>query len=198
MPTTRLLVSSCAFALLIIGGLVLYRRRGALKQVMRRAALDIGSGTCKLTIAEVDVSNHKIANIISEHHIDVLFGHDFKKSPERKLSDEILSEGLAVLDTFQTIVKKCDASIPIVGIATAVFRESINGLGFIHTVRDKLNINLQLISQEDEAQIGFLTALAASGSSMENIVSWDSGGASFQIATMSSDDSQLVILFPII
>ena len=70
------------------------------------------------------------------------------------------------------------------GVATAAFRKASNGAKFLHRVRDEIGIKIFIISQEQEATMGFLTACATSSSELmaQEIVSWDSGGGSFQLA----------------
>jgi exopolyphosphatase/guanosine-5'-triphosphate,3'-diphosphate pyrophosphatase len=183
-----------------------------LKTVVR-AAFDVGSGTTKLTVARVEVQNGptnnasllapsgKIVEILGEGHIDVLFGHDFKQSAERKiLSDKIFQQGLEAIRNLKAKAEKLAGSqvgeLQFAGIATAVFREASNGSQFIETVKRELGIPFSVISQDEEAQIGFVTACAAVPDiAVSNVLSWDSGGASFQIAGFDENGSFVNFLY---
>lgn len=147
-----------------------------------RAAFDVGSGQTKITVAVVDESTGRPQKVLFAEETVVLVGHDFKKSKDGTLSDAILAELRNVLVHYRDIAEGLGAE-ELAGVATAVFRESKNGGGFIQQMRDELGIGLKLISQEEEGRLGFLTAVAASGRQSHEIIAWDSGGGSFQIAT---------------
>ena len=172
-------INKILFSLLI---LVCFQGTSQLSAQPIRAAFDVGSGQTKVTIAEVDETTGRPIRVLFSDETAILLGHDFKQSKEGRLSDEILSKLEEVLTHYRTIAIELDAE-DLAGVATAVFRESKNGAEFIKKIRDEKGINLQLISQEEEGRIGFLTAMAASGKQANEIIAWDSGGASFQITT---------------
>lgn len=151
------------------------------------AAFDLGSGQLKMTVAVVDEVTGLPLQILYSKETVLLLGNDLKKSRDGCLSEEILRAAEDILSEYRTIALSLGAT-KLCGIATAVFRESKNGAAFIEKVRSKIGINVHLISQEMEGRIGFLTAASASGKAASEIISWDSGGASFQIATENNGD----------
>ena len=79
-----------------------------------------------------------------------------------------------------------DASAPAQfgGIATAVFRRASNGEAHLSRVNSELGLGLQIISQQLEGELGYLSAqagLGAAGLPPGGLVAWDSGGGSFQM-----------------
>lgn len=151
-----------------------------------RAALDVGSGQTKMTVAVVDEKTGRPTQVLFAEETPVLLGHSFKQSKDGRLSDQILGELEKVLMNYHAIAIELGAN-ELSGVATAVFRESKNGADFIHTIKAKLGLPLQLISQEEEGRMGFLTAVAASGKEAGDIIAWDTGGASFQITTQDGE-----------
>ena len=70
------------------------------------------------------------------------------------------------------------------GIATAVFRRASNGEAHLSRVNSELDLGLQIISQQLEGELGYLSAqagLCAAGLPPGGLVAWDSGGGSFQM-----------------
>jgi hypothetical protein len=80
-----------------------------------------------------------------------------------------------------------------VGIATAIFRETSNGLDVLNGVSRRFRCSLAIASQQLEGMVGYRTGClalkafggplseASNGGSAGNFVVWDSGGASFQL-----------------
>lgn len=152
-----------------------------------RAALDVGSGQTKMTVAVVDEKTGRPVQVLFAEETPVLLAHSFKQSKEGRLSDAVLVELEQVLVHYHAIASGMGAN-EMSGVATAVFRESKNGAEFIEYIKTKLNLRLKVISQEEEGRLGFLTAVAASGREASHIIAWDSGGASFQMTTQVGDN----------
>eukprot|EP01060_Flectonema_neradi_P014018 TRINITY_DN20731_c0_g1_i1.p1 TRINITY_DN20731_c0_g1~~TRINITY_DN20731_c0_g1_i1.p1 ORF type:complete len:327 (+),score=63.06 TRINITY_DN20731_c0_g1_i1:43-1023(+) len=151
--------------------------------MIRRAAFDIGSGVTKLQVATLD-SNHKIINVLYGEERPVKFALDLKSSKGNTLSKDIQKEGIRVLGDMLNIARRHGAQ-EYSAIATEVFRKASNGSEYVDRVKRDLGMNVQIISQADEAVYGYRTLLALSGrNENDNLIGWDSGGASFQIATV--------------
>lgn len=178
--------------------------------VIRRAAIDIGSGATKLSIADVLISQSSTATtstIIQTMHFGneypVPFSADFLKSATNCLSESIQTKGLS---TLQTILQVCVAYnvTAYSAIATEVFRRASNGEEYLNRVRD-LGVRVRVISQREEAMLGYLTGVEVFKYSrkrdVENhsikdggngrLIVWDSGGGSFQISSIVEDVSTL-------
>ncbi|MBN9377481.1 MAG: hypothetical protein BGO14_10330 [Chlamydiales bacterium 38-26] len=153
--------------------------------IVRRAALDLGSSETKLTIADVDTETHKIVKIYYQDYRTVELRKDLATSPDGTLSKEIEEKIIEVLDEYKNMTLKF-APEQWFGVGTSVFRSAINGAEFLERVKEKTGIPLYLASQMEEGEIGFQSAVAASGLDAEEIIAWDSGSGSFQMTTINN------------
>ena len=156
--------------------------------VRRLAAFDIGSGSMKVQVSDVDIVSGRILTTLYEAEKLVLYGEDLKRGTDGALSAEIQSEGFAVLQSFKAVATSLNASA-YRGVGTEVFRRASNGSD--HLKRLDTLIPIQLVSQQKEAELGFSTVCAVLGipASTPGVIVWDSGGASFQITTTRSQPS---------
>lgn len=71
------------------------------------------------------------------------------------------------------------------GVATAVFRNAANGSQVIAEFNQAVPVNLRIITQRQEAELGFLSAKSILTEHVNNdqIVVWDIGGGSMQMTT---------------
>lgn len=155
-----------------------------------RASLDIGSGATKISVAEVAVNDDdgtcKIERYLFEEQTEVLYGHDAKKNAaSNTLSDSILAYGQSVVAGYcQLAAREYGCALPVVGVSTAVFRETANGEAFVQRLQRELPLRIHLVTQQEEGLLGFQTAAAASALPPARLLSWDSGGASFQLVRL--------------
>lgn len=132
--------------------------------------------------------------LLGEEH-PVKLALDLEDSQNGELSEEIRALGLS---TLQNLVKKarelgCQEDTPMPGVATAVFRKAKNGEAFLSTLQRETGVRLQVVSQQEEARLGFQTAVAevecTTSEVPHEMVVWDSGGGSFQIVRDRTDAS---------
>jgi len=147
-----------------------------------RAAFDIGSGAAKLQVAKVDPRKGTIEKVFFSEQQETLLLIDMEKRDGNVGVD--LSNFL--LKTVSEYKQKADeiGAQEFSAIATEVFRKAKNGCDLLDKIKKTIGIDAQLISQEAEGKLGFLTAVAESRKDKNNVISWDSGGGSFQIVTM--------------
>ena len=103
----------------------------------------------------------------------------------------IQEKGIKILNEYVDISKRHGA-ISIHAVATEVFRKCGNGHAYLERVR-QLGIQVQLVTQELEAELGFRSVISTYGCSESDAVVWDSGGASFQITSKSKESNNLNI-----
>jgi hypothetical protein len=156
--------------------------------IIRRAAFDIGSGATKVQCSDYKFpESHEIdgtmTNIVYAEERPVPFGADFLSSQDGYLSERIQLRGLQTLSELKEKAVIQGAK-QFSAIATEVFRKAKNGEAYLERVR-LLGIDVVIITQELEAELGHQTALINSGCLDPNICVWDSGGSSFQISTHS-------------
>lgn len=160
--------------------------------VRRRAAFDIGSGATKLQIADVDVASSKVVNVVFAQEVPVKFALDWKA--HGRLSEAITNEGIIVL---RKLCAECVAhgAEAIAAVATEVFRKAPNGKAYLERVERELGLVVEVVEQDVEARLGFLTACALSMAPRSSIIAWDSGGASFQISSEPASFSGALAIY---
>lgn len=155
-----------------------------------RLGLDIGSGSTKMMVAKIDVCQKKIIEVLHSESRSVQYNEDLEKSIDGKLSQVVIERGQEAIN--QMVAKgftfKPKKSY---GVATSVFRKAKNGAEIIRNFSKKMKINLDVISQTQEAQLGYLSVIALlddKALNEKNIVVWDIGGGSMQMFSMGKDN----------
>lgn len=153
--------------------------------IENRAGIDMGSGSTKIQVTEVNICQKTLGKVLYEDQRPVGFNADLAKSGNNQLSDAIQQQGLAALTE---MVNKANAFKPqrITGVATAVFRTAANGQRVIDRFNQQAHVSLTIISQQQEAELGFLSAKAAlheNNLNDEDLLVWDIGGGSMQMTT---------------
>ena len=149
--------------------------------VRRRAAFDIGSGMTKMQVCDVELATGRILATHFAEERQVLFAADWKQNSREGgmgaagLSGSIQQQGLEVLGELKTIAMGLGA-VEMRAVATEVFRKAANGAQFLESVESRLGIQSSIIAQEEEARLGWLTAVAGSVAVPESVLAWDSGG----------------------
>jgi exopolyphosphatase/guanosine-5'-triphosphate,3'-diphosphate pyrophosphatase len=150
--------------------------------VVRRAAFDVGSGSTKMTVADVNACEQRILSVVLESAEKVDYKESLSRSSDRRFSDEVVNSGLAAMKRLKSEALSVGVQAGnFSGIATAAFREAENGRELLDRFTSELGVALSVISQEEEGKIGFYSAMAVSGLRPEELVVWDIGGGSMQI-----------------
>lgn len=148
-----------------------------------RAGLDIGSGTTKIAVARVNVCQLRIEKVLYQDQRAVAWNDALAHSADNQLSPAIAQEGAAAL---QQLVADAQRFHPqrISGVATAVFRNASNGQAVIEQLQRQSSAQISIISQQQEAKLGFLSAKAALNDPStrdDQLLVWDIGGGSMQM-----------------
>eukprot|EP00750_Incisomonas_marina_P031459 INCI817.1.p1 GENE.INCI817.1~~INCI817.1.p1 ORF type:complete len:406 (+),score=74.24 INCI817.1:408-1625(+) len=175
-----------------------------------RRVIELGSGSVKSMVAEV--SHFGAAppqiRILSSQNATVLFMKDLKSRESRSqpinqldFSEEIMAEARDVLESFLCDSNQLKPQATLV-VATEAFRQAANGSAFANSLAQLFKVQLQVLSAEEEAKLGFNAALArcksidvgcdSSSSSAgihrdadpSELVVWDCGAGSFQLSTL--------------
>jgi len=149
-----------------------------------RAAFDVGSGATKLTVGKIEKG--KLSVLFSEQ-TEILVGSNLKASLDQKIPRHICDQLQSQLLQYKDLAIKQHNATEFACICTAAFRLAKNGAETLSQLETKLGFPFQLISQELEGELGFQTAVAVSGLNSDSIISWDSGGSSFQIVAKGDD-----------
>jgi exopolyphosphatase/guanosine-5'-triphosphate,3'-diphosphate pyrophosphatase len=161
--------------------------------LVRRAAFDVGSGATKMQVSDVNRSLRRIVGpVLFGQERPVPFGAAWLASADGKIPPEMITKGLETLRDLKAIAVELGVS-SFSAVATEVFRKAVNGEEFLARVRADLDIPIEIVTQQLEAELGFATALAFDESATDNLVSWDSGGASFQITIAKGGAMQMYL-----
>lgn len=146
-----------------------------------RAAFDLGSGSIRMQVAEVDLEKEEIVKVLFSDARSTLIAKEVVMNGSGLISDTLQHEILT-----QLLDMKAHAvpfgPICFAGVATEAYRLAANGKEVIEDLSQKSGIHLELITQEEEAMYGFMTGVAAIKSNPELTVVWDIGVGSFQLS----------------
>lgn len=138
---------------------------------MKIGTIDIGTNSMRLLIA--DYNNGKIEN--RKKHVNTTrIGQGVDK--EGYISEEALQRNINALEEFANIckVEECQA---IYCMGTSALRDSKNGNVFVDRAKQKTNINVEIISGNEESNLGFMGVLEGLDTD-EQILVIDIGGGS--------------------
>lgn len=169
----------------------------AVNCIETRAGIDMGSGTTKIQVGEVDICHNQLGKVLYEDQRPLAFNAELGKSRNNQINETIQQEAVIAL---KDMVNKARTFHPqrITGVATAVFRTASNGQQVIDMFNQKAGVQLRIISQEQEAELGFLSAKAAlhdRNVKNEDLLVWDIGGGSMQMTAMREQNGQTVTDF---
>jgi len=143
-----------------------------LTPLKRVASIDIGTNTILLLIAEVEGGR---INPLFEMETVVRLGEGVQENS--CLTKAAMDRGLQTLSQY---LERCQAmevqKIFVVG--TSALREAKNSEGFLRLVKEKLNLSIEVISGEEEAQLSFLAVVKDLRDAKEPILVVDVGGGS--------------------
>ena len=138
------------------------------------AAIDCGSNSTRLLIA--DVQEGKLQNLYKEHVVTRLSDN---VDTTHIISEDSLKRFIKVLRKYIRKIEEFDIQ-EVFCIGTAVFRNSNNSVEVIEEVKKRLNLEIRMISGEEE---GILTGLGVQSSfdKLENYLIVDIGGQSTEL-----------------
>ena len=138
---------------------------------MKIGTIDIGTNSMRLLIA--NYNNGKIEN--RKKYVNTTrIGQGVDK--EGYISEEALQRNINALEEFANIckVEECQA---IYCMGTSALRDSKNGNVFVDRAKQKTNINVEIISGNEESNLGFMGFLEGIDTD-EQILVLDIGGGS--------------------
>jgi len=153
--------------------------------------LDIGSGSTKMMVAKVDFCKNKVLEVLHNESQAVQYNEDLEKNADGNLSPAIVAKGQGVLTGMMTKGKTFKPK-KIYGVATSVFRKSQNGTDVIKGFARKFKVRLEVISQEEEAMLGYLSVLSLMDDKTNenrNIIVWDIGGGPIEMFSMDKTNN---------
>jgi len=118
---------------------------------LRLAAIDVGSNSIHMVIAQVDGDG----GVTTLWRMKEMVGLGRISFPSRRLSMEAMDRAVATLRRFQqeTQRRQCEK---VIAVATSAVREAENGGDFVERVRRELRLPLRVISAREEARLIYL------------------------------------------
>jgi exopolyphosphatase/guanosine-5'-triphosphate,3'-diphosphate pyrophosphatase len=138
----------------------------------RVASVDIGTNTILLLIAEV---NKGVLKPLLEKETIVRLGEGVQQNGV--LLEEAMERGIQTLTQYLRDCREMEAQ-RIFAAGTSALREARNAEDFLKRVEQRLNLTIEIISGEEEAQLSFLAVARDLGDPEKAILVVDVGGGS--------------------
>ncbi len=147
---------------------------------MRCAAIDIGSNTTRILVAEPQEGQLKK---VMEQRAYTRIGK--AKDSKDRISKEKIDEVAEVVETQVKLAREVGAEA-FRAVATAAIRDARNGERAVKEIGARAGIPIEIVSEREEGRLAFLGATKALGHPMEGTVAVvDVGGGSTEITTGS-------------
>ena len=146
----------------------------------RIAAIDIGSNSVRLEIAQADGGSYRV---LDEERENTRLAASLNATGA--LSEDSMNETIAALKNFVTLAQGHRAK-QIRAIATSAVRDATNGKAFCQRVRDEIGIEVEVISAREEGRLSFMSVSRAFDVTGKQIAVADIGGGSTEIVLASS------------
>ena len=140
------------------------------------AAIDLGTNSLHMVVVKVQPQLPTFT-IIAREKETVRLGDCGEKG---SLKPEVMERAIACLRRFQGVAKTFNAE-QIVAVATSAVREAPNGRDFIRRVADELDLEISLISGQEEARRIYLGVLSAMELNNQPHIIIDIGGGSTEL-----------------
>src|SRR5215216_1687299 len=159
---------------------------------MRLGVLDVGSNTVHLLV----VDGHRGAAPLPAYS----YKTELKLAEQFDKDGRIAKAGADQLAAFVTRAaevaedKGCES---VLAFATSALREAPNGEKVLDRVRKETEIDLQVLSGDDEARLTFLAVRRWFGWSSGRVAVFDIGGGSLEIAAGSDEQPTVAVSVPL-
>ncbi|MEG4495859.1 Ppx/GppA phosphatase family protein [Microcoleus sp. F10-C6] len=148
------------------------------------AAIDMGTNSFHMVVARIDPKLPAFTIIAREKDTVRLGDCDVKTG---WLKSEVMERAIATLRRFQDIAKTFNAE-QIIAVATSAVREAPNGRDFLKQVAEELDLNVSLISGQEEARRIYLGVLSGMEFNNQSQVIIDIGGGSTELILGDSSE----------
>lgn len=160
------------------------RRSGKIDDGMLCAAIDIGSNTTRVLVAEPEEGQLRK---VMEQRAYTRIGKDLSRSGG-KVSDEKVEEVTDVVLTQLRLARELGAEVVRV-VATAAIREAKNREDVVAELSDACGVPVDVLGEREEGELSFLGATKALGHPAEGrIAVVDVGGGSSELTFGTIDD----------
>ncbi|MGH7720677.1 MAG: HD domain-containing protein, partial [Gemmatimonadaceae bacterium] len=147
----------------------------------RVAAIDIGSNSIRQIVA--DVSRDGAIRVIDEMKEAPRLGAGLSETGS--LSEEAMQRARAAVVRMVTLAHQLGAG-RVEAVATSAVREAANSAEFVQSLEREAKLQVRVLNGDDEARLGFLSALAHFDLAVGRAAVVDIGGGSLELA-LSAD-----------
>ena len=159
---------------------------------MRLGVLDVGSNTVHLQVVDASPGARPNPNINHKEDLrlaEYLSADGYISAEGARLLREAIKRALVAAKSAEI-----DELLPF---ATSALREAVNGAEIIARINEDFEIDLQVLSGEDEARITFLAARRWYGWSSGRLLMVDIGGGSLEIAVGVNEVPDVALSLPL-
>ena len=159
---------------------------------MRLGVLDVGSNTVHLQV--VDAHPGARPSPATNQKVELRLHEYLNKEGEITaegvaLLEESIADAISHANDFQTE--------EILAFATSAIRDAKNGKDILNQINKKFEIDLQVLSGDDEAQMTFLAVRRWLGWSSGRLLVLDIGGGSLEIAVGDDERAEATVSLPL-
>ncbi|MBI5137074.1 MAG: Ppx/GppA family phosphatase [Nitrospirae bacterium] len=158
----------------------------------RLAAVDVGSNTLRLLIADVDGA-HRITPLRGAREMTRL-GKGMIVTG--RLSDDAMERSLQALTGFAGLIREA-APERVVAAATSAVREAANGPEFVARVRTETGLDLRMIDGEEEGRLTSLGAASVLTGDTRDLLIVDIGGGSTEFILVKGGERHKAVSVPL-
>ena len=159
---------------------------------MRLGVLDVGSNTVHLQVVDASPGARPNPNVNHKEDLrlaEYLSADGFISAEGARLLREAIKRALATAKSAEI-----DELLPF---ATSALREAVNGAEIIARINADFEIDLQVLSGEDEAKITFLAARRWYGWASGRLLMVDIGGGSLELAVGVNEVPDVALSLPL-
>ncbi len=144
---------------------------------MKLAALDLGSNSFHLLVAQLDGPGHFTK--LGSHKEVLRLGTVVRDCGQ--LTDEAFDAALSCVSRMAAVARKLHAE-KLIAVATSALRDARNGRALLDACREQLGVHVELVSGDEEARVAYLGARSALSLTSGRVLVADIGGGSVELA----------------
>jgi exopolyphosphatase/guanosine-5'-triphosphate,3'-diphosphate pyrophosphatase len=148
----------------------------------RVAAVDCGTNSLRLLVADVDTAEHRLTDVSRRMEI-IRLGQGVDRTG--RLAPEALDRMTAVLSDYADVIATTGAG-PVAMVATSATRDAENSADFVRRVKEVLGVTPDVLTGDAEARLSFAGATAE----------LDTNGAPYLVADIGGGSTELVLGVP--
>ncbi|GAB7023542.1 Ppx/GppA phosphatase family protein [Salidesulfovibrio brasiliensis] len=149
-------------------------------EMVRRAAFDIGSGSIKCVVADVNTATGKVVKEHLRINVKADFVEKLTGRADERIPPAMMAEGMTLMLQLKTRARNAGAE-EYAAVATEAFRMAKNGRDFAKRLTEEAGIPTRVIGVDEEALLGIVAARLKKDIPKGPVAVWDVGGGSMQI-----------------